>query len=105
METSEEENMKVNLYLFGINAVFLLMTFLACLFTDGRPYCVLQLAKKCCPNATWVSEQVWTSNVSRKCEVDLSRHVYGSKRGSTISMLSTFVLTNDGLNKPPVILI
>ena len=78
---SEYESIKVNLYLFGIIGLFILLTFIAYLLTDGRSVILLPIARRCCPRANWIREE--QSKVNKKIEmVDMSHHYVGLKRSS-----------------------
>ena len=51
------DDVKANYFLLGIIAVFLLMTLIAFLFTDGRRTFLTPVLRNCCPDHEWAMEK------------------------------------------------
>ena len=81
---SASDSIKVNLYLFGIIAVFVFLTLIVFLFTDGRSYCVLPIMRRCCPTSKWVLRDVNIDLEKRFAELELAHHVCGVKKVSRV---------------------
>ena len=77
---SASESIKVNLYLFGMIGVFVFLTLIAFLCTDGRSYCVLPIMRRCCPSANWDLGDEDVDLEKLFAEVELGQHVFGVKR-------------------------
>ena len=79
----EKDVLKANICLAGIISVFLVLTLIAFLCTDGRPYCIIPLLRKCCPSCKWVVEHDSIEAADEKLlilKVGLAQHVLGVKR-------------------------
>ena len=53
----ESDLLKADLCLLGVIVVFILLTLLAFLLTDGRIYCMIPLLRQCSPTCKWVVQQ------------------------------------------------
>ena len=74
---------KANLCLAGVIVVFVLLTLVAYLLSDGRPHCIIPLLRKCCPTCKWVVQQDNVETDDEKLlvfQVGLAQHVMGARR-------------------------
>ena len=73
---------KANLCLAGLMAVFVLLTFVAFLLTDGRSYCVVPLLRKYFPTCRWVVDDDRQNKVYEELLVivGLDHHAMGVRR-------------------------
>ena len=71
---TNDDSLKVNLYLFGIIGLFVFLTLVAYLLTDGRSYCVIPLLRRCCPNSKWVKGYD-TQNRDKNFKLEGTHHV------------------------------
>ena len=67
-----EDVIKANLYLVGIIAAFVVLTFIAYLFNEGKQICVIPLLRKYNPKCKWVLKQdkLETENEEKRGTLD-----------------------------------
>ena len=86
------DSVKVNLLLFGIITLFVFLTLIAYLLTDGRDCCLIPMVRRFCPRAKWTHASKYDK---RFVELDMTHHVFGVKKSCNIS---TVVITNNNGN-------
>ena len=84
----QEDVIKANLYLAGIIGAFIVLTFVAYLFNEGRHYCVIQILRRYHPRCNWVIQQDKKENENEEkqsLEVDLAHHTmhFGVKKAQS----------------------
>ena len=86
LSVEDQDVIKANLCLAGIIGIFLALTLLAYLLTEGRSYCVIPLLRMTCPQCTWVRQFDENKGVDYQklliLQVELTQHVLGVKRSS-----------------------
>ena len=76
--------LKANLCMAGIVGVFVLLTLLAYLLTEGKSYCIIPILRKTCPTCAWVKD--YDNVMDEGCQKSLAlkpgvaQHVLGVKR-------------------------
>ena len=79
----DQEVIKANLCLAGIICIFILLTLIAFLCTDGRSYFIIPLLRMCCPSCKWVvtyNDIETTDDKLLVLQLGMAHHVLGVKR-------------------------
>ena len=74
---------RANVLLAGIIGIFLFLTLVAFLFTDGKHFFVIPLLRKCFPSSRWVVRHDKVKITDERLislQVGLAQHVLGVKR-------------------------
>ena len=78
------DNVKANLCMAGIIALFLLLTLIAYLLTEGKTYCIIPLMRYISPKSEWL--QYYDNMMDGGCQKSyalkrsIAQHVLGVKR-------------------------
>ena len=90
-----------NLCLAGVMAVFVLLTLIAFLLTDGRSYCVVPLLRKYFPRCSWVVDHDTRNTVYEELLVivGLDHHAMGSRRPTNNSLVWPTLELNPAIDK------
>ena len=77
------DSMTANFCLAGVIIVFIILTLIAFLLNEGRPYCIIPLLRKYCPTCKWVVEQDQIEAAGeelRILQIGMAQHMLGVKK-------------------------